>query len=393
MKVSTEPVRRVSYSILEKGRMVIEAYSTEKNIKPTARKYNVQSVQIRLWKRNGFDNLYQNYLEEEEALKRQRQEHQQGTAAERAVALVETDEESNDADSIERQQRIQEFRKRRKRQSKAHRIGGGGRKCKLRPETIESLKSFFDEYRAKNFTINIRLMLAQVRRLEPTVLQTCSSEYALRHRIYRLLAKWNITWRKGTHQAQNTRHTSKLMRDFHRYVRNKIDLLGVEPHQIYNFDETDVQFTPHLNNTYHVRGSRTVKQKVVKCSNRCTVFLGASMAGEKVAPLVIYLGKFTKDGRIRRQLRSKQGFPQSMEYHVQENAWMSELIMMHWIEKVWKPVAERHERTLLLIDTFSAHITPKVSRALELLNTEVEWIPSGYTGKLQPLDVGINKPF
>ena len=30
---------------------------------------------------------------------------------------------------------------------------------------------------------------------------------------------------------------------------------------------------------------------------------------------------------------------------------------------------------------------------IELLNTILAWIPGGYTWKLQPLDVGLNRPF
>lgn len=170
-------------------------------------------------------------------------------------------------------------------------------------------------------------------------------------------------------------------------------MLEVTPSQIYNFDETDIQFTPNLSNTYCHRGSRTIKQKIPKCSGRCTVFLGSNMDGTKCTPMLIFLGQDTKDGRIKKQLRDKRGFPPEMEYRVQHNAWMDEVGMLEWIEKIWKPIAQQHERTLLLIDTFSSHMTKNVIHELSLLNTEVDFIPKGYTGKLQPLDVGINKPF
>jgi hypothetical protein len=38
-------------------------------------------------------------------------------------------------------------------------------------------------------------------------------------------------------------------------------------------------------------------------------------------------------------------------------------------------------------------MTAKVKKAFHRCNTEVDYIPGGYTSKLQMLDVGVNKPF
>jgi transposase-like protein len=391
MKVGTEIVRRVSYSLLEKGRMTIEAYSTEKNIRATAKKYNVQPQQIRKWKSKQLDATYEEYTEEVNNNNKRRLF--EGTAAERANALLDSDDEDNDDNnSLQLQKADQEERAARKRQKRAHRDTGGGRKCKFPMEINDGLKLFFETFRENDFTVDIRLMMAQAKSLDP---EGCAaiSDTALRFRIYRLMKHWNVSWRKGTHKAQNTRHTAKKMREFHRYIRNKIQMLGIDESQVYNFDETDVQFTPHLNSTYCYKGSRTVTQKEPKCSSRCTAMIGCSMDGKKAPPFIIFLGADTKDGVIKKKVRAKTGFPESMEYQVQKNAWMDEVGMLEWVERVWKPIAQQHPRTVLLLDSFSAHLTTKVTRSLSMVNTEVEIIPGGYTGKLQPMDVGINKPF
>ena len=39
------------------------------------------------------------------------------------------------------------------------------------------------------------------------------------------------------------------------------------------------------------------------------------------------------------------------------------------------------------------HLTPDVRQLLNSCGTEVEYIPPRYTSKLQPMDVGMNKPF
>jgi transposase-like protein len=390
MKVGTETVRRVSYSLLEKGRMAVEAYSTEKNIRATAKKYNVQPQQIRKWKSKKLDATYIEYVEEQNNNNKRRL--LEGTAAERANALLDSDEEDDDNNSFQLQKVDQEQRAARKRQKTAHRDTGGGRKSKFPTEINNALKFFFDTFRENDFTVDIRLMMAQAKSLDPEGCATIS-DTALRFRVYRLMKSWNVSWRKGTHKAQNTRHTAKKMREFHRYIRNKIKMLDIDESQVYNFDETDVQFTPHLNSTYCYKGSRTVTQKEPKCSSRCTAMIGCSMDGRKAPPFIIFLGADTKDGIIKKKVRAKTGFPESMEYQVQKNAWMDEVGMLEWVERVWKPIAQQHSRTLLLMDSFSAHLTTKVSRALAMVNTELEIIPGGYTSKLQPMDVGVNKPF
>ena len=72
---------------------------------------------------------------------------------------------------------------------------------------------------------------------------------------------------------------------------------------------------------------------------------------------------------------------------------MNEEMMLTWIEKVWKPFAEKRSVSMLIIDSCTAHLTSSVKQAIEELGTVLEIIPGGYTSKLQVMDVGLNKPF
>lgn len=67
--------------------------------------------------------------------------------------------------------------------------------------------------------------------------------------------------------------------------------------------------------------------------------------------------------------------------------------MLKWIEKVWRPISAHHGTSMIILDSFTAHLTSSVMLQFASCNTEVEIIPAGYTSKLQPMDVGINKPF
>jgi hypothetical protein len=71
---------------------------------------------------------------------------------------------------------------------------------------------------------------------------------------------------------------------------------------------------------------------------------------------------------------------------------MTSELFLEWIKLVWAPHVKSHKRSLLLIDQFSGHTSEAAMKALSKLQTDVLLIPAGLTGKLQPLDVYINKP-
>ncbi|CAG8856221.1 2319_t:CDS:2, partial [Gigaspora margarita] len=48
---------------------------------------------------------------------------------------------------------------------------------------------------------------------------------------------------------------------------------------------------------------------------------------------------------------------------------------------------------MLVLDSFSAHITDRAKALFRSGNTDLAVIPGGLTGMYQPLDVSINKPF
>ena len=88
------------------------------------------------------------------------------------------------------------------------------------------------------------------------------------------------------------------------------------------------------------------------------------------------------------------GYPQSIIYCVQPKAWDDSDTHTQWIEQVWWPFCERQgNSTYLINDEFKVHLQGKIVRHSEERGKEVEFIPGGYTGALQVLDKGVNKPF
>lgn len=70
---------------------------------------------------------------------------------------------------------------------------------------------------------------------------------------------------------------------------------------------------------------------------------------------------------------------------------MNESVMLQWIRDIWAKYTKRCP-SILILDSFSGHLTEEVQRAFSECNTTTIVIPSGCTSVLQPLDVSINKP-
>jgi DDE superfamily endonuclease len=82
-----------------------------------------------------------------------------------------------------------------------------------------------------------------------------------------------------------------------------------------------------------------------------------------------------------------------MECGGQKRAWVDEALMLVWINKIWRPVTVHNNITYLILDECCSHLTMAVRKTFADCNTEVDLIPGGYTSKIQPMDVELNKPF
>ncbi len=88
-------------------------------------------------------------------------------------------------------------------------------------------------------------------------------------------------------------------------------------------------------------------------------------------------------------------FPSGVIVRANPTGWMNENEMLYWIENVWVKRAERfsNPQSLLVLDSFSAHVVDSVKWRFIEKNTNIAVIPGGLTSRLQPLDVSINKSF
>lgn len=119
--------------------------------------------------------------------------------------------------------------------------------------------------------------------------------------------------------------------------------------------------------------------------SRFTVALACLADGTKLKPMVIF----------KRKTLPKENFPPGVLVHCYPKGWMDEAGMKLWVEKVWRsqPGGLLRKKSLLVWDSFQAHLVDSVKQAVCQTNTDIAVIAGGLTSILQPLDVSLNKPF
>ena len=145
--------------------------------------------------------------------------------------------------------------------------------------------------------------------------------------------------------------------------------------------ETPMHFELPSNRTLEFSGSRTVAVKSCGAEKRSfTVVLAVAADGAKVPPKVIFKGVRTPRDLV---------VPHPLRVSFHKKGWMDEQGIREWIRQS----LPRAERSLLVWDSFRAHLTDSVKDDLKQRNIDVAVIPGGLTPVVQPLDKCLNKPF
>lgn len=272
---------RKSINFLDKLLIIKEAYDGRDRIKPTAKKYGIRAHQIKSWKRK-FDALH------------------------RQLDDPDTDEDTT-----------RKIQKTLANKANSYRFEGAGRPPLLPDNVIKSVKTYFDTNRAKNLSVSCQQLMATARN-EDTVSLCNVPRTALKARIHRLLSNWDITWRRGTHVAQNTRLSEDVMSDFRTYVIERLYMLGIKPSNVYNADQTNVRYSMPSLYTYAKKGSSTVAILGSASANRCSVMLGVSWLGDKLPPFVVFKGSTGPYGRVMKEIAKGEGYPEGLLLSVQK---------------------------------------------------------------------------
>lgn len=142
------------------------------------------------------------------------------------------------------------------------------------------------------------------------------------------------------------------------------------------------------NTTVSVKGARDVNLLTTGNEKlRFTVMLSCLADGTKLRPYIVF----------KRKTMPKEALPKGVVVRVNEKGFMTDDMVVEWYRLVWllRPGAslKKDIPNMLVLDSFRGHLTAKVKAVLQKEHTDMLVIPGGLTGQLQPLDVGVNKPF
>jgi len=155
---------------------------------------------------------------------------------------------------------------------------------------------------------------------------------------------------------------------------------------IRNADQTPLTFDIVTNSTVSEKGVKSVSILTTGHEkDRFTVMLACRGDGTKLPPYIVFK---------RKTLPKNANFPKEVFVRCQEKGWMDQGLVQDWLRTVWSKVGGlTRKKSMLVWDSFRAHLSAPIRSTLKSLNTEPVVIPGGMTSMVQPLDVAINKPF
>ncbi|KAH9094307.1 hypothetical protein Ae201684P_016917 [Aphanomyces euteiches] len=252
-----------------------------------------------------------------------------------------------------------------------------GRKVE-KPDVEAEVLEFYEELRNDDLAVSTKMLVLKAMSIDRTF--HSGDRKKLNWWVYDFLERNDLSIRRPTRQGQKiSGHLQAIKDDFVGAINARFlpfgTLANVSLERFVNMDETPVNFEPEVITTVAKKGSKTVPARVCSSHNsRVTVCLAITATGAKLPPYVVL-----------------KGVPGAR--HLSKKAWMDADTTHGWLDAVWKPFATAGGPSLLLLDDYKCHKQSSFATALAKLDTELEIIPGGYTCVLQPLDVGIMKPF
>ena len=164
---------------------------------------------------------------------------------------------------------------------------------------------------------------------------------------------------------------------------------------VINWDQTGVHYVPVSSWTMAKEGPKRLKICGIDDKRQITAVFqfGCSMTGDFLRVQLVYQGKTDK-------CHPYFQFPSDWDITHSPNHWSKENTMKDYIVKILVPyitkkrkelkLASDH-RALVIYDTFKGQRTPAILKLLEENNTDIVLVPANCTGRLQPLDVSVNK--
>jgi hypothetical protein len=178
----------------------------------------------------------------------------------------------------------------------------------------------------------------------------------------------------------------KMVKEWFNLVQKTINENGIDPDDIYNFDETGFAMGLIATAKVITRAEYYSRRALLQPGNRewvtsieCT---GAS--GFSLPPMVIFKGKHFIAGWA-------DGVPKDWHFEVSPNGWTSDEIGLRWLAKVFLPLTfsrRKGKYRLLILDGHGSHLTPGFNQLCDQNDVIPICMPAHSSHLLQPLDVG-----
>jgi hypothetical protein len=178
----------------------------------------------------------------------------------------------------------------------------------------------------------------------------------------------------------------KIIREWFNLVQKTIFQFGIDPDNIYNFDETG--FAMGLIATARVitRSEYYGRRALLQPGNRkwVTVIECTNASGWALPPCMIFKGKVFIESWFN-------GLPEDWRFEVSPNGWTSDEIGIRWLEKLFIPTTSSRTKggyRLLILDGHGSHLTPKFDKIYKENKIIPICMPPHSSHLLQPLDIG-----
>lgn len=205
---------------------------------------------------------------------------------------------------------------------------------------------------------------------------------------------WIDRWKKryGVRQVtisgESLSANKEAVPRFKSYLFELMDDLGISGEQLYNCDETGLN--------YRMLPSKTLASKketsapgYKKSKERVTILACSNATGTHKLRLTL-IGK-SKTPRAFKKLKQTDTLP--LWYTNQKKAWMNSFIFKTWFEKEFVPAVEKNlaannlpRKAILLIDNAPSH---PASDILQDGDIKAVFLPANVTSVCQPMDQGI----